>query len=115
MSRPRATPGDMCALIPYSSSQEKVLLEAPQTDESAVAGGSTRCNVVAPAPIAAESGSGQRLAWPGPGTLLGEQCFPDDFDQAHGTGSGVGAEQPPCGEPDKDQCVGAHHRESSPG
>jgi hypothetical protein len=27
-----------------------------------------------------ESGSGQRLVWPGPGTHLGEQRFPDDFD-----------------------------------
>src|ERR1700756_1959171 len=49
-----------------SGSQEKVLLEAVQTDQSADAGGSTRCNVVAPAPIAAESGSGQRLAGRGP-------------------------------------------------
>jgi hypothetical protein len=47
---------------------------------SADAGGSTRCNVVAPAPIAAESGSGQRPAWPGPGTYLGKQRFPDAFD-----------------------------------
>ena len=44
-----------------------------------LAGGSTRCNVVAPTPIAAESGSSQRLAWPGPRNSPWRAALPGRF------------------------------------
>jgi hypothetical protein len=102
---------------PMTASQatQKVLLEAVQAGESADAG---RQHQVQGSRAGPDCGRNRIRSAPclagGPGPLLGEQHFPGDFGQAHGTGSASARSSRHAANPVRGKCVGAHHRESGP-